>query len=109
MVQWSEDKIKADPFFGRSRVRFRVRPWVCTLWRVPLLAVVETSRLRLGHAVAVVGFRPGRTTAGGVTAALLESWLQGAASVHAVARSRGRSGRGYGGSVRVAGWKSEAS
>ena len=27
-VQWSEDKIKADPFFGRSRVRFRVRPWV---------------------------------------------------------------------------------
>ena len=25
-VQWSEDKIKADPFFGRSRVRFRVPP-----------------------------------------------------------------------------------
>ena len=23
-VQWSEDKIKVDPFFGRSRVRFRV-------------------------------------------------------------------------------------
>ena len=28
MVQWSEDKIKADPFFGRSRVRFRAPPWV---------------------------------------------------------------------------------
>ena len=28
LVQWSEDKIKADPFFGRSWVRFRVRPWV---------------------------------------------------------------------------------
>ena len=28
MVHWSEDKIKADPFFGRSRVRFRVPPWV---------------------------------------------------------------------------------
>ena len=28
MVQWSEDVIKADPFYGRSRVRFRVRPWV---------------------------------------------------------------------------------
>ena len=28
MVQWLEDKIKADPFFGRSRVRFRVPPWV---------------------------------------------------------------------------------
>ena len=27
-VQWSEDKIKADHFFGRSRVRFRVPPWV---------------------------------------------------------------------------------
>ena len=27
-VQWSEDVIKADPFFGRSRVRFRVPPWV---------------------------------------------------------------------------------
>ena len=27
MVQWSEDVIKADPFFGRSRVRFRVPPW----------------------------------------------------------------------------------
>ena len=26
-VQWSEDKLKADPFFGRSRVRFRVPPW----------------------------------------------------------------------------------
>ena len=26
-VQWSEDKIKADPFFGRSRVRFRVPHW----------------------------------------------------------------------------------
>ena len=26
MVQWSEDVIKADPFFGRSRVRFRVPP-----------------------------------------------------------------------------------
>ena len=25
-VQWSEDKIKADPFLGRSRVRFRVPP-----------------------------------------------------------------------------------
>ena len=25
-VQWSEDVIKADPFFGRSRVRFRVPP-----------------------------------------------------------------------------------
>ena len=28
LVQWSEDVIKADPFFGRSRVRFRVPPWV---------------------------------------------------------------------------------
>ena len=28
VVQWSEDKIKADPFHGRSRVRFRVPPWV---------------------------------------------------------------------------------
>ena len=28
MVQWSGDVIKADPFFGRSRVRFRVPPWV---------------------------------------------------------------------------------
>ena len=27
-VQWSVDKIKADPFFGKSRVRFRARPWV---------------------------------------------------------------------------------
>ena len=27
LVQWSEDVIKGDPFFGRSRVRFRVRPW----------------------------------------------------------------------------------
>ena len=27
-VQWSEDVIKADPFVGRSRVRFRVPPWV---------------------------------------------------------------------------------
>ena len=27
-VQWSEDVIKANPFFGRSRVRFRVPPWV---------------------------------------------------------------------------------
>ena len=27
-VQWSEDKIKADPFFRRSRVRLRVRTWV---------------------------------------------------------------------------------
>ena len=27
-VQWSEDVIKADPFLGRSRVRFRVPPWV---------------------------------------------------------------------------------
>ena len=27
-VRWSEDMIKADPFFGRSRVRFRVPPWV---------------------------------------------------------------------------------
>ena len=27
-VQWSEDVINADPFFGRSRVRFRVTPWV---------------------------------------------------------------------------------
>ena len=27
-VQCSEDVIKADPFFGRSRVRFRVPPWV---------------------------------------------------------------------------------
>ena len=26
MVQWSEDVIIADPFFGRSRVRFRVPP-----------------------------------------------------------------------------------
>ena len=28
MVQWSEDDIKADPFFGRSWGRFRVPPWV---------------------------------------------------------------------------------
>ena len=28
MLQWSEDVIKADHFFGRSRVRFRVPPWV---------------------------------------------------------------------------------
>ena len=28
IVQWSEDVIKADPFFGRSPVRFRVPPWV---------------------------------------------------------------------------------
>ena len=28
VVQWSEDVIKADPFFGRSRVRFRLPPWV---------------------------------------------------------------------------------
>ena len=27
-VKWTEDVIKADPFFGRSRVRFRVPPWV---------------------------------------------------------------------------------
>ena len=27
-VQWSEDVIKADPFLRRSRVRFRVPPWV---------------------------------------------------------------------------------
>ena len=27
-VQWWADKIKADPFFGRSRARFRVPPWV---------------------------------------------------------------------------------
>ena len=27
-VQWSDDVIKADPFFGRSRVQFRVPPWV---------------------------------------------------------------------------------
>ena len=27
MVQWSEDVIKAEPFFARSRVRFRVPPW----------------------------------------------------------------------------------
>ena len=27
-VQWSEDRIKADPFLGRCRVRFRVPPWV---------------------------------------------------------------------------------
>ena len=26
-VQWSEDVLKADPFFRRSWVRFRVRPW----------------------------------------------------------------------------------
>ena len=26
LVQWSEDVMKADPFFGRSRVRFRVPP-----------------------------------------------------------------------------------
>ena len=26
-VQWSEDVIQADPFFRRSRVRFRVPPW----------------------------------------------------------------------------------
>ena len=28
LVQWSEDMIKADPFFGRSRDRFRVTPWI---------------------------------------------------------------------------------
>ena len=28
VVQWSEDVMKADPFFGRSRARFRVPPWV---------------------------------------------------------------------------------
>ena len=28
LVQWSEDVIKADPFFGRSWARFRVPPWV---------------------------------------------------------------------------------
>ena len=28
MYQWSEDVIKADPFFGRSWVRFRMPPWV---------------------------------------------------------------------------------
>ena len=28
LVQWSEVVKKADPFFGRSRVRFRVPPWV---------------------------------------------------------------------------------
>ena len=28
LVQWSENVIKADPFFGRSRVQFHVRPWV---------------------------------------------------------------------------------
>ena len=28
VVQWSEDVVKADPFFRRSRVRFRVAPWV---------------------------------------------------------------------------------
>ena len=28
LVQWSEDVIKAHPFFGRSRARFRVPPWV---------------------------------------------------------------------------------
>ena len=28
LVQWSEDVIKGDPFFGRSRARFRLRPWV---------------------------------------------------------------------------------
>ena len=28
MVQWSEDVVKANPFFGRSRDRFRVPPWV---------------------------------------------------------------------------------
>ena len=27
-VQWSEVVIKADPFFGRSRVRFHKPPWV---------------------------------------------------------------------------------
>ena len=37
LVQWSEDVIKADPFFGRSRVRFRVPPWVSnTIARDPL-------------------------------------------------------------------------
>ena len=28
LVQWSEDVIKADPFFGRSWVRIRMPPWV---------------------------------------------------------------------------------
>ena len=27
-VQWSEDVIEADPFFRRSRARFRMPPWV---------------------------------------------------------------------------------
>ena len=27
-VQWSEDVIKANPFLERSRLRFRVPPWV---------------------------------------------------------------------------------
>ena len=40
-VQWSEDGI-ADPLFGRSRVRFRVRPWVSnTIARDHLLAQEE--------------------------------------------------------------------
>ena len=30
LVQWSEGVIKADPFFARSRARFRVPPWVST-------------------------------------------------------------------------------
>ena len=28
MVQWSGDVEKADPFFGRARVRFSLPPWV---------------------------------------------------------------------------------
>ena len=31
LVQWSEDVIKAEPFFGRSRVRLRVPPWVSNI------------------------------------------------------------------------------
>ena len=30
-VQWSEDVINADPFFGRSWVRFHVPPWVSNI------------------------------------------------------------------------------
>ena len=38
-VQWLEDLIKADPFFQRSRVRFRVPPWVSKTIARDLLAL----------------------------------------------------------------------
>ena len=86
-VQWSEDKIKADPFFGRSRVQFRVPPGFPALRRIPLLAVVETWR-PLREAA-----RP-LTDAGGP-----RPWMS-VEPADPLANSgyfRGRDGRGYGG------------